>query len=213
MDLKEKEKQRNLTEDEKQRLEDFEDICYDMKRLGYRDTELTISIVKANIFGIIFAVPVFVTGFMAFIMKNGTSGLILTPRELFLFIVGVVVLTVMHEFVHGLVWGMYAEHYYKDIRFGIIKKYLTPYCSCTTPIREGPYIAGGLMPLIVLGILPSAASVFNGSYLMLLLGLIMTVAAAGDIMIVWQLLKYKTDAKEVLCLDHPTMGGLVLFER
>ena len=213
MDLKAKEKQRELTEDEKRRLDDFEDICYDMKRIGYRETELTISIVAANIFGLVFAVPVFALGFAAFIMKNGTDGLMLSLRELLLFIVGLIVLIVLHEFVHGLVWGMYAEHYYKDIHFGIVKKYLTPYCTCTMPLRKGPYIAGGIMPLIVLGILPSVASVFNGSYLMLLLGLIMTVAAAGDIMIVWQLLRYKTDAKDVFCLDHPTMSGLVIFER
>lgn len=213
MDLKEKEKKRELTEAEKKRLENFEDVKYDLAKAGYSSHEYTISIVKANIFAFIFAIPVFVCGIGAFLARNGFTFISLSIREMILFILGLLVLTVVHEFLHGFVWGLYSEHYYKDIEFGFMKQYLTPYCTCTMPLRKGPYIAGALMPLIALGILPSIASIFNGSYLMLLMGLIMTDAAAGDIMIVWEILKYKTHAKDVLYLDHPTMGGGVVFER
>ena len=213
MDLKEKEKKRELTEAEKRRLENFEDVKYDLTKAGYRSHEYTISIVKANIFGVVLAIPVFALGYSLFIMRNGFDSITLSIRELVLFIVGLIVLTVLHEFLHGFVWGLYSEHYYKDIEFGFMKQYLTPYCTCTMPLRRGPYIAGALMPLIALGILPTIASIFNGSYLMLVMGLIMIVAAAGDIMIVWEMLKYKTTSKDVLYLDHPTMGGGVVFER
>lgn len=213
MDLKEKEKKRTLSEAEKRRLENFNDVCYDLKKQGYRSAELTISIVKANIFAFVFAIPVFVTGFVLFIMKNRQVSLSLSPREMLLFIADLLVLTLVHEFLHGLVWGMYSEHYYKDIEFGFMKQYMTPYCTCTMPLRKGPYVAGALAPLIALGILPVIASIFNGSYMMLLLGLIMTVGAAGDIMIVYKLLTYHTSSGDVVYLDHPTMGGMVVFER
>lgn len=213
VDLKEKEKRRKLTEAEERRLENFEDVKYDLERQGYRPHELTISIVKANVFAIIFAVPVFLLGFILYILKNNNAVFSLSPREIILFIAGIIVLTVLHEFLHGFVWGLYSEHYYKDIEFGFMTQYLTPYCTCTMPLHRKPYIAGALLPLVALGILPTAASIFNGSYLMLILGLIMTVSAAGDILIVWQILKYKPKSKDVLYLDHPTMGGLIVFER
>ena len=47
-----KEKARELSPAEKQRLEKFEALSDDLIRQGYRRTELTISIVKANIFAI-----------------------------------------------------------------------------------------------------------------------------------------------------------------
>lgn len=213
MDVKEKERKRELTDAEKRRLELFNDNCYDLERQGYRKTELTISIVKANIFAMILAVPVGIVSFGLFYLKNGADAVMrLSFRELIIFIFGMAILTVLHEFVHGFTWGLFSEHYFKDIEFGIMKGYMTPYCTCTMPLKKNEYIAGALMPLITLGIMPTAASIFNGSYMMLLLGFIMIVAAAGDIMIVHGLLKYNA-SDDVLCLDHPTMGGLVVFER
>lgn len=214
MDLKEKEKKRELTEAEKRRLNNYNDICDDLVQHGYKKTELTISIVKANIFGIVFAIPVFVIGLFLFHLKNGfSSDMLFTFRETLIFVFGLIILVFLHEFVHGFVWGLYSEHYFKDIEFGFMRQYLTPYCTCTEPLRKGPYIAGGIMPLIALGILPTVAAIFNGSYMMLIMGLIMTVSAAGDIMIIYKLVKFRTSSETVLCLDHPTMGGVAVFEK
>lgn len=40
---------------------------------------------------------------------------------------------------------------------------LTPYCHCDVPLSKRAYIAGALMPLIVLGILPGIVGVVIGS--------------------------------------------------
>ena len=214
MGLKDKEKKRALTEAEKRRLEKFEDTCYELEQKGYRKTELTVSIVKANIFALILGIPVFAAGLGLFFLRFGTGGFSsMTLRELVIWMIGLFVVTVLHEFIHGFTWGLYSEHYFSDIEFGFMKKYLTPYCTCTEPLSKRAYVAGALMPLIVLGILPAAASMFNGSYIMLLTGLIMIVAAAGDIMIAYYILTYRTSAEEVLYYDHPTMAGGVIFER
>ena len=41
----------------------------------------------------------------------------------------------------------------------------------------------------------------------------MTDGAAGDIMIVWNILRYRSGARDVLYVDHPTQGGGVIFEK
>ncbi len=45
------------------------------------------------------------------------------------------------------------------------------------------------------------------------MGIIMTVSAAGDIMIVWFLLTYRSRAETVVYMDHPTQAGGVIFEK
>lgn len=214
MDAIKKEKQRKLTEAEKERLEHFGDVCYDLEHKGYSRTELVISIVKANVFAFILLIPVSAVGLGLFFWYNGVeTGFDFTLREIIVFTVGLFVLFALHEFIHGFIWGLFSEHYFADIEFGFMKQYLTPYCTCLEPLRKKPYILGALMPLIALGVLPMAASIFNGSYIMLITGVIMTDAAAGDIMIAYKILKHKTSSDDVLYLDHPTMGGVYVFER
>ena len=59
----EKEKARKLSKDEQKRLEQFETLAENMREKGYRRTDLTISIVKANFFAIGLLVPAAVIGF------------------------------------------------------------------------------------------------------------------------------------------------------
>jgi hypothetical protein len=94
-----------------------------------------------------------------------------------------------------------------------MKEYLTPYCTCKCPLTKGKYIIGALMPLLILGLLPMAVGIGIGSFFWLLLGIIMTVSAGGDIMIVMMIMKYKSQAEDILYLDHPTQAGGVLFEK
>ncbi len=47
----------------------------------------------------------------------------------------------------------------------------------------------------------------------LFMGIIMTVSAAGDIMIVWCLPTYRSQAETVVYMDHPTQAGCVIFEK
>ena len=47
----------------------------------------------------------------------------------------------------------------------------------------------------------------------LLMGLLMIDIATGDILIIRKILAYKTSAKDVVYMDHPTDAGGVIFER
>jgi len=208
-----KEKERKLTPAEEKRLKAFELLSAKMEEEGYRQTELTISLVKANVFAIVLLVPLFVFGFGAFILLDRPFHMDRSISGMLLFMGGLFLLIVVHELIHGATWAVFAENHFKDIEFGFIKEYMTPYCTCKVPLKRNPYILGAMMPCILLGIVPMIAGIAIGTFPLLFLGIIMTDAAAGDIMIVWNILRYKSTANEVVYIDHPTQGGGVIFER
>jgi len=209
------EKDRNLSAKEQKRLDVFEETFERLSREGYKKTDLTIGIVKANLFVFLLAIPVVAIGVLLFAWRNPISLLAPTPHGSLLFIVLFFVLIIAHELIHGLTWSIYAEHHFKDIEFGFMKEYLTPYCTCTTPLLKSHYILGALMPCIVLGILPMAIGILLGSHLLFWIGIVMILSAGGDIMIVWKVLTFKKQdlSKEILIYDHPTQAGSVLFEK
>ena len=209
------EKNRKLSAKEQRRLSVFEETCERLSQQGYKRNDLTISIVKANLFVLLLAIPIVAIGVLLFAWKNPISLLTPTPQGSLLFIVLFIVLIVAHELIHGLTWSLYAEHHFKDIEFGFMKEYLTPYCTCTTPHLKSHYIMGALMPCVVLGVVPTAIGILLGSHLLFWIGIIMILSAGGDIMIVMKLLAYKSQSgsTEILIYDHPTQAGSVIFER
>ena len=189
----EQEKARKLSEDEQKRLEAFEQLSEGMVREGYRRVELTVSIRKANWFAVLLLIPLFVVGFGLFFLRHHQITEGFHVYSFFIAMAVYLILVVVHELIHGLSWSIFAEHHWKDIAFGFMTQYLTPYCSCRVPLSKGQYIFGALMPLVILGILPMIAGILSGSILTLFVGIIMADAAAGDILIVWNLLKYRSE--------------------
>ena len=119
----EKEKARKLSKDEQKRLEQFETLAENMREKGYRRTDLTISIVKANIFAIGLLIPAAVIGFGLFILKNRGTGISFGFPWWFFPLY--LVLIAVHELIHGLTWAAFAEHHMKDIAFGFMVQYVT----------------------------------------------------------------------------------------
>ena len=209
------EKNRRLSEKEQKRLAVFEATCERLLQQGYTMTNLTIGIVKANVFVLLLAIPVVVIGVLLFAWRNPISLLMPTPQWSLLFIVLFVVLIVAHELIHGLTWSLFSEHHFKDIEFGFMIEFLTPYCTCRVPLSKGHYILGALMPCIILGLFPAALGILLGSHLLFWIGIVMILSAGGDIMIVVKVLAHKSEdgLKEILVYDHPTQAGSVILER
>ena len=208
-----REKARTLTEAEKRRLAQFENLSDELLRQGYRRSELTVGIVSANAFGVVLLIPLAVIGMGLFYLKNRSlAGGFGSMSFLWIMLVFAVLIPV-HELIHGISWAVFAKHHFKDIEFGFMKQYLTPYCTCKVPLSKGQYLFGALMPLILLGILPMIAGILIGSMPMLLIGILMADAASGDIMIAWKVVRYKSRAADVLYIDHPTQAGGVIFEK
>lgn len=211
-----KELNRTLTAAEQKRLDHFEAKAEELKQQGYRRVNLTVSIVGANVFAVVLLFPVAVLGLWLFWLKNGSLARSLTSVTFggqLLFLLVFLAAVVVHELIHGLSWSLFTERRFRDIEFGFMKQYLTPYCACLVPLSKGQYVFGALMPLVVLGILPMIIGILIGSLPVLFLGILMTVSAAGDILIVWKLLKYHSRAEQIVYMDHPTQAGGVIFEK
>ena len=207
------EDKRKLTAAEQRRLAHLEEISEGLLAQGYRRVELTIGIVRANVIVLAAMIPVFAAGIVLFVLCNQPLSITFQPLGFIWFLLLYFALIVVHELVHGITWGIFAAHHFKDIEFGVMWQLLTPYCTCTVPLTKRQYILGGLMPLIVLGIIPTAIAIAAGSFFWLIIGLVMILSAGGDILLVWKLIRYKTDKQDVLIYDHPTKAGSIVFEK
>ena len=213
--MRKTEKDRALSEAEQRRLDHFEKVKQDLLDQGYTVKELTIGIVRANVYVLLMAIPVLIVTLVPFFLLHHGEPFLTAHsfRGLLLELLALLVLVVVHELIHGLTWGICSQNHFKDIEFGFMKEYLTPYCTCSVPLGKGQYVLGALMPLITLGIIPAVIAIITGWFPLLFLSIVMILAAGGDVMIVAKLLSYHTDAKEMLIYDHPTQAGSVVFER
>lgn len=214
---KEKKEQTNgrkLTKAEQRRLEAFQKQEEEMLQNGYEKKNLTTSALKANtlgcLYGAILALIVFLIGY-AFGARLEDDGK--NPWNMLL-IVLFLILVVVHELIHGITWGLFAKGgFKKNIEFGFIVQYMTPYCTCKAALKKWAYVIGSLMPCIVLGIGICVLAFFLHHGPTFFLGALMIVSAGGDLLITQMILMHKTKAKEVLYMDHPTDIGLVTFEK
>lgn len=206
--------ERKLTEAEEKRKKNFEEIKSKLISEGYEAKDLTIGVVYANIMALVLMLPIAAVFTVIYININGFEGMFeISIRNYLIFIISLFVLIVVHELIHGLFWGIFAKSHFKAIEFGIIVKMLTPYCCCKEILTKSQYIIGGIMPTVILGIIPSIVAIFINSGLLFIIGIIMIVSGGGDATILLKILRYKSDKKELVYMDHPYECGLVVFER
>ena len=207
------EKDRKLTPAEEKRMRRFEEISAELEEQGYRKTPLTIGLVAANLILLLIGIPFLVLSMMLFFHINGAVDFSFGIGKTAGLVVAMIVLTVIHELIHGAGWSLFCENGWKDIDFGFIVEYLTPYCTCSTPLPRWSYVIGALAPLVILGVVPYIIGLFSGSLYVFFIGIIMILAAGGDIMLTIKLLRFKAEGSEVLIYDHPTQAGSVVFDR
>ena len=197
--------ERELTGAEQARKAAFERTRAAYEAQGFRYRPLVISVIAANVGAIALALPLDILLGIGFFLLHPEGG---GTFDLAFF-----ALIVVHELIHGLVWGICAKRHWKTVSFGVIWKYLTPYCTCDEPLSRRAYVAGALAPTIVLGLVPVAVAYATGSILWLGIGLLMILGGGGDLAIVLKTLRFKPDGADVLYLDHPYECGLVAFVR
>ena len=208
---KDNEKEKKLTEAEQKRAERFARISEEMTQQGYTRHDLTIGIGKANLFAVLLLIPLAVIGYGLYFLVH--RSLDFSSSHFLLMLVAFLVLIVVHELIHGVCWSIFTPHLFKDVEFGVMRSSLTPYCTCLVPLGKKQYIFGAVMPLLVLGILPMITAIIIGNPDLLFLGILMADGGAGDIMIIRRILGYRSGAKEIVYMDHPTEAGGVVFER
>jgi len=211
--MAQKGEERILTEKELARLDRLNKITEDLTKQGYVRKDKIISVLFANVMAIVLSMPFIILFGVWFLSHNDSTSREFYAPSFFLVFVGIIILTVVHEGIHGLTWGLFAPSKFKAIEFGFMVKQLTPYCTCGEPLKKAQYILGGFMPFLVLGILPCIVAVYINSVYLLILGMAMIMGAGGDLTIILKMLFYKSSSSDVIILDHPTECGFIIFER
>lgn len=170
----------------------------------------TISIARANKIALLLVIPIVAILAIPYYLIWGVNILdqITFPSIAFLllFIIGGVAI---HELLHGITWAIFSKKGFRSIHFGIKWEYLTPYCHCTDALKVWQYIFGGLMPLLIMGVIPSVWALISGDPMVMFYGIFFSVAAGGDIQSVWLLRKFKSNQ---LIYDHPEELGFIFEE-
>ena len=101
---------------------------------------------------------------------------------------------------------------WKDIRFGFIRGIPDALLHRTVPLKRGEYIVRALMPMLLLGILPLSQDCWEDGGFRCCWGR-HDGCRGGDLLIVWDLLRYRSGREEIVYMDHPTQAGGVIFQR
>jgi hypothetical protein len=126
-------------------------------------------------------------------------------------IIGSIILGLLvHELIHGITWSIFLKKGFRSIKFGVIWKILTPYCHSKEPLKVWQYMLGAILPGFILGILPALASWVTGNIFLLIYGLIFTLAAGGDLTIIWLI---RNENKKDWVIDHPEKVGCFIFSK
>lgn len=209
-------KDRKLTKAEEKRKKIYEEEKQKLIEVGYAEKDLTIGVVYANVMAFVLGLPIIIVlgiFFFKYNLSNSEMSFTFTIKESVIFLISLLVLIVVHELIHGAFWGIFAKDYLKSIEFGFMVQYLTPYCCCKEVLTKGQYIIGGIMPTVILGVIPAVVAIFTGSWLVFLIGCIMILSGGGDMTIILKLLMYRSPKQDILYMDHPYECGLVVFER
>ena len=206
-------KERELTVKEKIRKEEFDEFCTQMENQGYSRHNLMIGITAANTIGILITVPFIAVFAWIYLTVNPVNSINFTVAGPLLFLLLFFALIVLHELIHGITWSCFTENHMNDIEFGVMWKYLTPYCTCRKPLKRGQYITGVLMPTIILGFIPAIVSIISGSLFVFAVAELMIMSGGGNFLIVTKALLYHARSKDAVFCDHPYEAGLVVFDK
>lgn len=184
----------------------FEEIKQETINNGYKENLGVIIVFQANIYALLTSGPIAIVFSIAYVNKWNIFAYVSLSISFVLYFFASIVI---HEFLHGITWSLFCKNGFKSIKFDVMWKSLTPYCHCKEPLNFKAYITSGLMPLLILGILPSIASLFIGNSLLISLSLLNILCAGGHITIVLLAFKYK----DAIFIDHPTDCGFVAFTK
>jgi hypothetical protein len=172
-------------------------------------TEYTVSMGKVNGIAFLMIVPILIVFLLPFLLIWDFETLkiaykVFLKSILFILVGGIIV----HELLHGLTWAVFVKGGFSQLKFGINWRYLAPYAHFKKPLKIKIYLAGALMPLVVMGVIPAVFGIFSGNGFYLLFGIFFTWAASGDILASMRLFRLPMN---VLVYDHPDKLGFIIY--
>ena len=170
--------------------------------------DVSISMAKANIYGVIFALPTAIVQIAGFALVHGVAAF--EPQwNIALLVIFVAAGILVHELLHGLSWALFGRKPLTAVKFGFMWKTITPYAHFKEPLEVNIYRLGIFMPGLVLGILPYFIAIFTGSGDLFWFSFLHTTAACGDWLVLWIIRSVKAGS---LVEDHPTNAGCYVYE-
>ena len=194
---------------------------------NYIKEYVTINLIWVSIFAVIVLVIVLLFFGLAFYLlwlekfENIAKILELSPirnlNENSLLNKGIIIfillsLVVIHEFIHGIFFSMFTKNKLKSVKFGFMpaRKLFTPYCHCKEKLKIYNYQIALIMPLVIIGFIPTIISIIIGNNIIFCWGILSIAGCGGDILILLKTLKEK---RECWIFDHPTEAGYYLYRK
>ena len=169
----------------------------------------SVSMGKANVWALLALGPIVVLVTVVFVRMHGWGPIVQAGQSApALLLLALVAGILLHEILHALAWKVAGGLPWSDVRLGFQWKTLTPYAHARVPMPARVYRIGAATPGVVLGLGPALASLATGDGFLLLFGLLFTIAAGGDALILW-LLRGVPPAR--LVQDHPTRAGCLVL--
>lgn len=170
--------------------------------------EYTLSFTQANVYALALYIPITAVFILPYVWIYSWTMLgadiLLFFTDIPVFVISIILGTAAHELIHAICWSWLDGIPWKKIHFGFKWKFLTPYVHCPEPVEVTNYRWGVAMPGIVLGIIPYVLALILQNGWLLGFGLFFTLAAGGDLLILW-LLRGVEVGKQVQ--DHPDLVG------
>ncbi len=170
--------------------------------------EYTLNFTQANLYALALYIPIIAAFILPYAWVYGWSllgvDIVQFIENIPVFFISIILGTVVHELIHAICWSWLDGIPWKKIHFGFKWKVLTPYVHCPEPVEVTNYRWGVAMPGIVLGIIPYVLALLLQNGWLLGFGLFFTLAAGGDILILWLLRNVKSGKK---VQDHPDLVG------
>ncbi len=204
---------RKLTEKEIKRKDCFEKFSSEMQQKGYKIKNIIINTQHAKYSGPLIMLPFMALAFWIFYHVNGFDLDCISWGFAAAFPLLILCLIILHELIHGITWSFFAKNHFHSIDFGIIWSSISPYCTCSEPLKKWQYLLGTAMPAFVLGGGAAAAAVMTNQLLLFFLAEYMILSGGGDFLIILKSILYHTDKQEILYCDHPYECGFVIFEK
>ncbi|HEX6982046.1 MAG TPA: DUF3267 domain-containing protein [Balneolaceae bacterium] len=179
-----------------------------------KKNEYTLNFAQANGYALGLIIPIFAAYLLPYGLLYGWetmwSDFIVFFTDIPLFLISLIAGTIIHELLHAVCWSWLDRIPWSKIHFGFKWRTITPYVHCPEPIEVSNYRWGVAMPGIFLGVLPFLAALILQNGWLLGFGLFFTLAAGGDILILWLLRKVD---EGLLVQDHPDLVGCIVLER
>lgn len=174
--------------------------------------DVSISMERANSVALLL-LPVFTIALLApFVGVWGWGALKEGGADVFrlwVFVPGFLAAIVVHEGLHALGFLLFGRAPPDSVHFGVHRPTMSPFAGCHVPLTVRAYRGAVALPALVLGAAPWIWGMTTGAGWGVVGATVMTIAAAGDIMVLWIVRGLPGNAR---VMDHPERVGCRIIE-